>query len=69
MIVANFNVVRVALLKPKTDSPLIVNGDRILPFALPVERMQPIARWTFQVIQHGSKIHILKLPSRPLRNI
>lgn len=66
MVVADFIVIRVAIFKAKTDSPLIINGDRISTFAITFQRMQPIARWTSQVIQRCSKIQILKLTSCPL---
>jgi hypothetical protein len=69
MVVADFNVIRVAIFKTKTDSPLIINGDRMLPFSITFQRVQPIARWTSQVIQRCSEIHILKLTSCPLCNV
>jgi hypothetical protein len=69
MVVADFNVIRVAIFKPETDPPLIVNGDRMLPFPIAFQPMQPIARWISQVIQRCSEIHVLKFARCPLCNV
>jgi len=37
------NIVRVAILETKADTPLIVHGDRLLANPITFERMQPIA--------------------------
>jgi len=35
MVVANFNIIAVAINKPKTDAPLVVNGNGILALSNP----------------------------------
>lgn len=54
MAVADFNVVGVAVLKPETDTPLVVDGDRVLASTVPSERMEPVSEWDFE-IYHSSR--------------
>ena len=49
VIVADFDVVCVAVDEPKADTPLIVHGDGVLALAVSLERMEAIARRYFQV--------------------
>jgi len=44
MVVADLDVVRVSVLEPETDSPLVVHGDRVLGRPIALQRMKPIAR-------------------------
>jgi hypothetical protein len=69
MVITDFNVVCVTILKPKTDPLLIVDGYRVLALAIIFKRMQPVARWISQVVKLRRKIHVLKLPCCSLRNI
>lgn len=43
MIINNFHVVSVAILPNKTDAPLLIDANRMLPFAIPVQRFQLIS--------------------------
>jgi len=43
MVVANFNVIGVTIKKPKTDAPLVVNGDGILAFSVSFQSVKPIS--------------------------
>jgi len=61
MVVADFNVVGVAVLKPETDTPLVVDGDRVLASTVSSERMEPVAEWDFEIFhssRHSTKYQI-----------
>ena len=49
MIVAELNVVRVAVVEPKADAPLIIDRDRMLPGTLAFEGVEPLAGRNAQV--------------------
>lgn len=44
VIVAELNIVGIALLETKADTPVIVDGDRMLTTSITFEQMQPITR-------------------------
>ena len=48
MVVADLDVIRVAVDEPKADTPLVVHGDRVLSLAVTLERMEPIPGGTFR---------------------
>ena len=52
MVVADFNVVGVAVLKPETDTPLVVDGDRVLTSTIMPEVVEPVAGRDLEVVQH-----------------
>jgi len=60
MIVANLAVVRVAVDEPKTDPPLIIDGDGVLALAVTLERMEAIAGWHLQIVQARRQVDILQ---------
>lgn len=45
MVVHYFDVVRVAILPAKADTPLIVNADTVLSFSVAGERFDVVAGW------------------------
>jgi hypothetical protein len=58
MVIADFNVVRIAFGKAETDAPLVVDGNRVLPLAVALQCVQTVAwrgpkifiddaRWTY----------------------
>lgn len=49
MIVAKFDMARIAILETKADTPLIVYGDRMLTNPITFEKVQPIARGHQQI--------------------
>jgi len=53
MVVADLDVVRVSVLEPETDSPLVVHGDRVLARPIALQRMEPIARRNAQNLDFG----------------
>jgi len=42
VIVAYFDIERVAIHRPKTNTPLVVDGNSVLPLSVILERVQPI---------------------------
>lgn len=51
MVVNNFDVVRIFILPNKADAVLVVDPDALLSFAVALERLQPVARRHFQIVQ------------------
>lgn len=49
MVVAELDVVRLAIDETETDAPLGIDRNGMLPNAVPLERMEPIARRHTQV--------------------
>ncbi len=66
MIICYLHVKRVAILKPKAYSPLVIDGNGVLPNSIPPQPMKPIARRDPQVIHARSEIQIFQLSYRPL---
>ena len=64
MIIAELDVVGIAVHESKADSPLIIHANRMLSFPIAVERVKPIAGWDIQIVQPCGQIDIFKLASR-----
>ena len=64
MVVAKFNIIRIALLEPKANPPLVVHGDRVLTGTIPLEGVETIARWHTKVVQLRSRMDGLQLAQR-----
>src|SRR5665811_763125 len=60
MVVTDLNVVGISVFEDKADSPLVVDRDRMLPFAVTLQAMQPIAGRLLQVLQTRSQVQILQ---------
>jgi hypothetical protein len=56
MIVHDLDVVRVGILPPKTDSPLIVDANAVLPGAIAFQLFQTIAGRAPQVVKRLGRI-------------
>jgi len=69
VIVTYLNVVSVALNEPKTDAPLIVDGNRVLPFSVAPEGVKSVAGRHLQVVQPNRQVQVLKLSRRSLGDI
>jgi hypothetical protein len=54
VVIDDFHVVGVTVDPSKADTPLIVDPDAVLAFAIPFEGCEPIGRRNAQIIQHGS---------------
>jgi hypothetical protein len=66
MIIRYLHVKRIAILKPKAYSPLVIDGNGVLPNSVPLQPMKPIARRDLQVVHTRSEIQIFQLSYRPL---
>jgi len=69
VIVTDFYVICVAIDKPKANTPLIVDRNRVLALPVPFESVKPIARWNLQIIKPTCQVHILKLARGSLGHI
>lgn len=66
MVIGYFYVVGVARFKSKAYSPLVVDGNRILPGPLALQFVQSIARRRLQIVHARREIKIFQLAQRPL---
>jgi len=62
VIVDDFHVVAVAIAPDKTDAPLIIDSDRVLPFPLSSECFQLIPWRSSQNPQFRSRVELEQLP-------
>lgn len=69
MVIADLDVVGIAVDEAETDSPLIVYGDRVLAFSVSGKRMESVTRRYLQVLWAGSQIQVLKLARGPFRDV
>ena len=69
MIVAYLDVVGITGDESKANSPLVVDGDRVLPFSVARKRMETIAARNLQIIQPFCKVHVFKLARCSLRKL
>ena len=69
MVVHNFHVVRVARRPHKADAPLVVDADAVPPFAPALGRLQPVARWHRQILQHRGPMQILQFAPGGVLNV
>jgi len=69
MVVAYFDVVGVAVHEPKADSPLFVDRNRMLAFAITSEAMQPVAGGDLEVAENSRRIDLLELANGPGQNL
>jgi len=61
MVIADLDVVRITVYEPKTNAPLIVYRNGVLPFAVILQRVKVIARGHLQVAQGRRQVDILEL--------
>jgi hypothetical protein len=69
MVITDLNVVSVAIDKPKADSPLIVDRNRMLPFPVAAKGVESVARRYFQIVKPNRQVQVLELSSRPLGDV
>jgi len=55
--------------KTKADSPLVVDGNRMLPCPLSLERVKPVAWRGLEIIKPSRQVDVLQLPSCSLDHI
>jgi len=69
MIIRDLDVKGVAVNESKTDAPLVVNRNRILPFTIMLQLMQTIAGRNPQIRQTRGVLDILEFSNRPSNEI
>ena len=69
MIVTDLYVVGIVIHEPKTDAPLIVDRDGVLPLSIPGQGMQPVAARDFEIIRPCSQIQVFESARRPFGKV
>jgi hypothetical protein len=69
VVIGNLHVVGVSLREAKDDTPLIVNGNRVLAFPRTGECVESIAWWHSQIIKTNSQINIFQPAKRSLNDL
>ena len=69
MIVAEFDVIRIAILEAKADTPLLVHGDRMLSHTIVFERVQPISRRHAEVEELSRHVDRLQFSEGATRHV
>ena len=64
MIIHNFDIVRVAVLPSKANSPLIIDTDAVLPLSVPFQRFQLIAGRLPQILNSSGAVQVEKFAPR-----
>ncbi len=63
MVICYFNIVDIALIPDKTNTPLVVYSDAVLPNTVVLQRFQPVSRWYPKIVQYLSIVqHTLFAP-------
>jgi len=69
VIIRHFDVVSITGNKPEAYAPLVVDGNRVLPFSVSPESVESIARRNPKVIQTRRQVDVLQLSPRPTQYI
>jgi hypothetical protein len=69
MVIADLNIVRIAILEPEADPPLVINRDGMLAFAITFQPMQSVSRRYLEIIKARRKVYIFKLAYGSTGNI
>ena len=69
MVVADFDIVGIAIQKSKADPPLVVDGNRVLTDAVTSERMQSVTRGNSEVTQSRRRIDLFEFSKAPPHNV
>ena len=64
VIVGDLDVVRVAVLPPEADAPLIVDANTVLPGAIPFQLLQAISGRDAEVLELLCGVHEAELPEQ-----
>jgi hypothetical protein len=67
VIVDNLDIVRVSVLPPKADAPLVVDANAVLTLSVTAQRFEPIAGRDAQVLKRACSMQVQELsPCLPL---
>ena len=69
MIVDDLYVVSVSFSPHKTNAPLVIDADAVLPFAVSCQCMKPVSARDTQIHQTFGRVQHQQFPSRRLSNI
>jgi hypothetical protein len=69
VIVADLDLVGIAIAEPKANAPLVTDGNGVLAPAVVLERVQPIAREHVEIVEPGRQIHVLQLAGGSRRDV
>ncbi len=69
MVVSDLNVEGIAIDKPETDAPLVVDSDRMLSLPVTIKCVKTIAERNLQVVETRRQIHVLELSHGTLDDI
>src|SRR3954463_1758221 len=64
VVIDDFDIFGSSLDPVKTDPPLIVDAEWMLALAVPLQRLEPVARWDFQVVQPTCGVEEAKFAQR-----
>jgi len=64
MVIDYFNIMCVAVLKPETQTPLVIDPNAPLPSPITTQFLQAVARWTTQVVNAYRSIQQHELTQR-----
>ena len=65
MIIREFDIKSIAIHKPETDAPLIVDRDGKPAYSIPLQCVKAVAWRYLYIFKPGCQIDILQLPQRP----
>lgn len=69
MVVADLHIVGVTFHEAETNTSLVIDRDRILPFSVTARYIEAITRKNFQIFKACRQVHVFQLPVRTLRDI
>jgi hypothetical protein len=69
VVVTYFDVVRVAVDEPKTNTPLIVDGDGVLSAPVILQRVQSIPRRHAKILDPARQVDVFQFPDGTSRDI
>jgi hypothetical protein len=62
MVICHFNIKGVTARPDKTDSPLIIHSDTVLPLAIPFQLFELVTWWYTQIVKRLGGVEHQELP-------
>jgi hypothetical protein len=69
MVVADFDLVCVAVYESKTNAPLVIDRNSVLALSIVPKSMQSISRRYPEIVKLGGEIYVFQFPRSSLRDI